>query len=60
LRTEYPHSEEVPLQAVLRPFADHQKFGELQPAEQYIVIVNPPAAADHDENRDCVDPMHDA
>src|SRR6516164_2758973 len=57
---ENPHSEEMPLQAVLRPSADHQEIGEAQPAEQNIVVVDPPAAPDHDENRNRVNPMHDA
>ncbi len=57
---ENPHAEEVPLQPVLRPFADGQKVGEMQPAENHVVVINLPAAADHDENRDRVDPMHDA
>jgi hypothetical protein len=41
------------------PFANHQKVGEMQPAEQNIVVVNPPAATDHDENGRRIDPMHD-
>jgi hypothetical protein len=45
--------------AVLRPFANHQKVGKMQPAERNIVVVNPPAAADHTENGRCIDPMHD-
>ena len=59
VENEYPHSEEVPLQAVLRPFANHQKVGKMQSAEQNIVVVNPVAAADHAENGRCIDPMHD-
>jgi hypothetical protein len=50
VENEYPYSEEVPLQAVLRPFANHQKVGKMQPAEQNIVALNPPATADHAEN----------
>jgi hypothetical protein len=32
----------------------------MKPAEQHVVVVDPPAAADHDEYRQRVDPMHDA
>ena len=28
---ENPHTEEVPLQAVLRRFADHDELGKVQP-----------------------------
>ena len=31
----------------------------MQPAKNYVVVIDPPAAADHDENRQRVDPMHD-
>src|SRR6516165_889515 len=54
-----PHAEEMPLQPVLRPFADHDGIGKPQKAEQNVVVVNLPAAADHDENGGGVDPMHD-
>ena len=57
---ENPHAEEVPLQPVLRPFADGEVFGEMQPTEDDLVVVNLPAAADHDENGDRVGPVHDA
>jgi len=57
---ENPHAKKVPLQAVLRPFANHQEVGKMQPAEKNIIVINPPAATDHDENRQRVDPMHDA
>ena len=50
----------MPLQAVLRPFADHDHIGEMQPAKDHIVVVDLPSAADHDENGERVDPMHDA
>src|SRR5580658_2334866 len=57
---ENPHSKEMPLQAVLRPYANHDGVGKMQPAENYIVVIDLPAAADHDENGDRIDPMHDA
>ena len=57
---EDPHAEEVPLQAVLRPFADHEAVGKMQKAEDHVVVIDFPAAADHDENGDGIDPMHDA
>src|SRR5215469_5909579 len=56
---EYPHAEEMPLQPVLRPFADHDGVGKAQEAEKNVVVVNLPAAPDHDENGGGVDPMHD-
>lgn len=57
---ENPHTEEMPLQPVLRPFADGQVLGEMQPAEDDLVVVDLPAAADHDENGDGIGPVHDA
>src|SRR5262249_56741697 len=57
---ENPHAEEMPLQPVLRPFADHDGIGKPQKAEQNVVVIDLPAAADHDENGDSIDPMHDA
>src|SRR5262249_44334529 len=50
----------MPLQPVLRPFADHAGIGKTQKAEQNVVVVDLPAAADHDEDRQRIDPMHDA
>src|SRR6516162_7993855 len=55
-----PHAEEMPLQSVLRPFANHDGIGKAQKAKQDVVVVNLPAAADHDEDRERIDPMHDA
>jgi hypothetical protein len=55
-----PHAEEVPLQAVLRPRAERDGVGEMQPAEDHLVVVDLPAAVDHDEHRDRVGPVHDA
>src|ERR1700751_1482174 len=55
-----PHAEEMPLQSVLRPFADHDGIGKTQKAEQNVVVVDLPAAADHDEDRQRIDPVHDA
>ena len=49
----------MPLQPVLRPFADHDGIGKPQKAEQNVVVVDLPAAADHDEDRERIDPMHD-
>ena len=57
---ENPHAEKVPLQPVLRPLADHDGVREMQKAEEDVVVVNLPAAADHDENSNRVGPMHDA
>jgi hypothetical protein len=57
---ENPHAEEVPLQAVLRPFADHDGIGKAQKAEQNVVVVDLPTAADHDEDGNRIDPVHDA
>src|SRR5262245_46775938 len=57
---EYPHAEEMPLQSVLRPFADHDGIGKAQKAEQNVVVIDLPAAADHDEDRQRIDPVHDA
>ena len=56
---DQPHAEEMPLQPVLRPFADDEEFGEMQPAKNYLVVVYFPAAADHDEHGERIDPMHD-
>ena len=49
----------MPLQPVLRPFPDGEILGEMQPAENDFVVVDFPAAADHDENGNRIDPMHD-
>src|SRR6516164_9073335 len=56
----YPHSEEVPLQSVLRPRAERDRIGKPQPAENYIVIINLPPAHDHDDHGSGIDPMHSA
>jgi len=48
------------LQSVLRPFADDDGIGKAQKAEQDVVVVDLPTAADHDEDRERIDPMHDA
>ena len=56
---EYPHAEEMPLQAVLRPFSDYEAVGKMQEAEDDVVVIDLPAAADHDENSDGIGPMHD-
>src|SRR5262249_60649705 len=50
-----PHAEEMPLQSVLRPFADHDGIGKPQKAEQNVVVIDLPAAADHYENGDSID-----
>jgi hypothetical protein len=34
--------------------------GNRKKAEQNVVVVDLPAAADHDENGNRIDPMHDA
>src|ERR1700741_3580099 len=57
---ENPHAEEMPLQPVLRPFADHDDIGKPKKAEKDVIVVDLPAAADHDENGNRIDPMHDA
>ena len=57
---ENPHAEEMPLQPVLRPFADDEAVGKMQQAEDHVVVIDLPAAADHDEYRHRIDPMHDA
>jgi len=57
---ENPHPQEVPLQRALRLAAQRDLLGEVQPAEQDLVIVDLPAAADHDDHRQRVDPVHDA
>src|SRR6516162_1856832 len=51
-----PHSEEMPLQPVLRPFADHDAVRKAQETENDVVVVDLPAAADHDEDRERIDP----
>src|SRR4051794_25252244 len=55
-----PHRKEMPLQGVLGPDPDHHPLRKMQPAEQYFVVVDFPAAADQDDNGCRVDPMHDA
>jgi hypothetical protein len=60
VENENPHAEEMPLQPVLRPFADHDGVGKTQEGKQNVVVVDLPAATDHDENGDRIDPMHDA
>ncbi|MFZ0352386.1 MAG: hypothetical protein WAM12_01815, partial [Pseudolabrys sp.] len=56
---ENPHAQEMPLQTVLRPHPNCEILGEMQPAENDFVIVYFPAAADHDENGNRIDPMHE-
>src|SRR4051794_10601750 len=55
-----PHGKEMPLQSVLGPDSDHHPFGKMQPAEQNFVVVDFPAAADQNDYRYRIDPMHDA
>ena len=55
-----PHAEEMPLQRALRLAADGHPIGKMQPAEHHLVLVDLPAAADHDEHGQRVGPMHDA
>jgi hypothetical protein len=57
--SQNPHAEEMPLQAVLRPPTDREKVSELQPAKNRVIVVDLPAAANHDEDGQGVDPMHD-
>jgi hypothetical protein len=45
---------------VLRPLSDHDAVGETQETKNDIVVINLPSAADHDENSDGVDPVHDS
>ena len=54
-----PHAEEMPLQAMLGPVADGDGVGKMQPAEDHLVIVDFPAAADHHDHGRRIDPMHD-
>ena len=53
-----PHSREMPLQSILRPPTDHDAVRKVQPAEDHIIVVKFSSAADHDENGDRIDPMH--
>ena len=39
--------------------ADGDRIRKMQPAEQHLVVIDLPAAADHDEHRDGIDPVHD-
>ena len=55
-----PHAEKMPLQAVLRPFAERDRIGKPQPAENNVVVINLPSAHDHDDHGECIDPVHDA
>jgi hypothetical protein len=50
----------MPLQCALRLAADRDPVRKMQPAEQDFVVINFPSAADHDDHRKRVDPMHDA
>src|SRR5262249_60663877 len=52
--------EDLALQHLTRPCDDHDGIGESKKCEQNAVVVNLPAAADHDENRQRIDPVHDA
>ena len=36
------------------------QLGKVQPAEQDLVVVDLPAARDHDDHRDGIGPVHDA
>src|SRR5579871_1665777 len=54
-----PHAEKMPLQAMLGPLSDGDGFRKMKPAEKDFVIVDLPAAADHDDHRNGVDPVHD-
>ena len=55
-----PHGEEMPLQRTLRLASDRDPLRKMQPAEQHFVIVDLPSAADHEDHRKRVDPVHDA
>ena len=55
-----PHGEEMPLQGAFVLAADRDPIGEVKSAEQDLVVVNLPAAADHDDHRNGIGPMHDA
>ncbi len=49
----------MPLEAMLGVFPDCDAFRKMQPPKNNVVIVDLPAAADHDEHRDGINPMHD-
>ena len=55
-----PHPEKMPLQRALRLAADGDPVREMQPAEQHLIVIDLPPAADHDDHGDGVGPMHDA
>src|SRR3974390_1539869 len=57
---EHPHGEEVPLQRMLRPDAEHDRLREMQYAEQDLVIVDLPSAHDQGDHRDGIGPMGEA
>ena len=57
---QHPHPKKVPLEAVLGPMADSEHIGKMQPAEQHLVVVDFPSAADHHEHRRRIGPMHEA
>src|SRR6266852_4226055 len=50
----------MPLQAVLRPFANGEKFWKMQPTKNDFVVVYFPAATNHDEKGRRIGPMHDS
>jgi hypothetical protein len=49
----------MPLQAMLGKFSNGDAFRKMQPPENNVVIVDLPAAADHNDHRDGINPMHD-
>src|SRR6516162_1021205 len=54
-----PHPEKMPLQTVLRPFAERDGIGKPYPAENHVVVINLPTAHDHYDHGGGIDPMHD-
>src|SRR3954465_12500405 len=58
IEREDPHAEEVPLQGPLLLAADGDPIGKVQAPEQNLVVVDLPAAADHDDHGNGIGPMH--
>ena len=49
----------MPLEAMLGEFPDGDAFRKMQPSKNNVIIVDLPAATDHDEHRDGINPVRD-
>src|SRR5580658_1597230 len=56
---EEPHACEVPVEAPGCPIAKTPEGTEIEPTDDYVIIVDAPTRCDHDQHDHGVDPVHD-